>query len=108
MAAIDMGRKRIVEGRIERDVDPAADHVVIQHEARIEGRAQHHFAGRGMGIERGAVLGLEQQARDLDRHHHGAIAQQHGLAVLEPQIGQALAHGRFLRAPGCRSDPLAH
>ena len=105
-ARVDVARQGIGELGFELHLHPAADDVVIHHEARIERRAQHHLASRGMGVERVRILGLEQQAGHLNRAHHRSIAQQHGVLVDKARIGQAVADLRFLRAPRGGADPF--
>ena len=103
-----MRRERIVELRGQLDRDLAADHVMIEHEARVEVGAQQNLAGQRVLVERVGVLGLEQQAGHLHRGHHRSVAQQQRAVVDQTGIGQAVAGAGFLRAPcGC-SDPLAH
>ncbi len=103
-AAVDMRGQRIVEARLELDRDAPADHVVVEHEARVEVRAQHDLARRRVGVERVGILGLEQQAGDLQRAHQRAVAQQQRVLVHQPGIGQPVAGVRFLGAPGSGSQ----
>ena len=105
-AAVDMGRQRIVEAGRQLHRHPAADDVVIEHEARIEARPQHHLASRRMGVQRVGVLGLEQQAGHLQRGHQRSVAQQQRVRIDQPGIGQAVAGMRFLRAPRGGTQPL--
>ncbi len=69
-----MGRQRILEIRLQLHRYAAADDVVIEHEAGIEIAPEHHFARCRMGVERLGILGLEQQARHLQRAHQRAVA----------------------------------
>ena len=105
-ARVDVATDRIGKFGIEIDRDAPPDDVMIQHEARIERRAQHHLAGRRMRIERFAVLGFEQQARDLNCSHHRTVAQQQRAFVDQAQIRQAVARPCFLRAPGGSAHPF--
>ena len=105
---IDMARERVFEFRVQLHLHPAADHVVVHHEAAVERGAQHHLARGGMGVERFGILGLEQQAGHLNRGQQRAIAQHQRVLVHQTRIGQPVADAGFLRAPGSSSDPFAH
>ena len=105
-APVDMRRERIVELRGQLDRDLAADHVMIEHEARVEVGAQQNLAGQRVLVERVGVLGLEQQPGHLQRAHQRAVAQQQRLRVDEAGVGQAVAGVRFPGAPRGGSEPL--
>ena len=98
----------IVEFGIQLDLDPPPDHMMIHDEPRVERGPQNNLARGGVGIQRIAVLGFEQKARNLERRHDRSVAQQGRALVDQAGIGQAVAGAGFLRAPGGSSDPLAH
>ncbi len=105
-APVNMRRKRVFKLRVQLHRNAATDDVVIHHEARVEVGAQHHLARRRMGIKRVGVLGLEQQARHLQRAHQRTVAQQHDARIDQPRVGQPVTRVGFLRAPCSSSEPL--
>ena len=105
---VDMGGEGIVELCFQRQVDPPPDHVVIEHEPRIERAAEQDFAGGGVGVEFVRVGRLEAEAGDQQRDHQRAIAQLDNVFVDQPPIGEPLPRRGFLFRPECSPGPLAH
>ena len=79
----------------ELDVDPAADDVVIEGEARRADRLQHRVAQALAVIELVRVRRLEQQAAQVDELHQHAVARLDRVIVDVARIRKMMA-GRAL------------
>ena len=87
----------------ELDVDPAADDVMVEREARRADRLQHRVAQPLAIIELVGVGGLEQQAAQVDDLHQQAVARLDRMIVDVPGIRQVVARGLLRAAIALRS-----
>ena len=80
-------------------LDPAADDMVVDGEARGSDRLQHRIAQALAVIDLLRVGGLEQQAAHVDDLHQQAVASLQRMVVDMPRIRQVAA-GRLLAIGG--------
>ena len=102
-ARVELAREGVGKLAREIGIDPAADDVVVDREARGPDRAKHRVAQFGAVIELAAIGGFEQQPADADGLHQIAIAGQDGGVVEMARKRQV----RACRGLSCRGFAIA-
>ncbi len=92
---VELAREGIDMAGAEADVDPAADDMVVEGEARRADRLQHRVAQALAVVDLLAVGGLEEEAAQMDHLHQQAVAGLDRVVVDVARVGKVLA-GRQL------------
>ena len=87
-ALVNMGRQGIGKLAPQFGLNAAADDVVIENKAGIEGAAEHELTRCRQGVQLGTVGRLKADAGHQEAHHDRAIAQQDDMLVEQLRIGQ--------------------